>query len=184
MQQGMQGTNTMALQGTGFSLQNNLLQSQLRQLQYGPQSENSEERPGTSTTGSVSAPPMSMSSGATNTLNVRLIVENAAASPSKQAPRRSGMAKDTGIQTAENEPSIDGLSLALANHWVDDETRARVLRGKVYAEDSAEDTVKDIEDTRRLRPVLADRAGRGRVMMLANVPLTHSLLAALSQGPQ
>lgn len=172
-------SNGLSIQNNGLSLQNSLLQSHLRQLQDG-----SPRRPAADP--SPVPPSMSAGEGGANTLNVRLFVDNAATT---HLSRVSARGPGTGIRATGNEDEdgdADGdgdgdgdaagvvgsdLSIALANHWVDDETRARVLRGKVYSDDSSE----------AASPCRSDKPGRGRVMMLANVPITQSLVTALSQ---
>lgn len=138
----------LSIQNNSLSLQNNLLHSHLRQLQEGP---------------------------------VKVVV------PAEAMPmpaRGTSAAPGTGRRATEDrdargERASDGASAALflANNWVDDETRAHVLRGKVYSDDSS-------ETASELRPGRGEKAGRGHVMMLANIPLTHSLLSALSHMPR
>lgn len=148
--------NGLSIQNNSLSLQNNLLYSHLRQLQQGPAKD--------------AAPPstrLSAGEESTNTFNVRLFVDNA-------VPGTGLRTADDGDWHGERGGSDLSTALLLANNWVDDETRARVLRGKVYSDDST-------EAAGELQLGCSGKADRGRVMMLANVPLTQSLLSTLSQ---
>jgi hypothetical protein len=83
-----------------------------------------------------------------------------------------------GTDSDENDAvqgnSIDETAGRITYLHANDESRARVIGGKVYEEEVRR------PPARRLRSAATSEAS-GNVMMLANVPLTENLLFALAQ---
>ncbi|KAJ6088334.1 hypothetical protein N7486_009595 [Penicillium sp. IBT 16267x] len=173
-----------ALQNEGFSFRDNftsgLLQSQLHQSQAGGgQSGSTTNNSGTSG--------LPSSTGATSTLNVRLFLDNYAAAvppaPSSRVRNLYANVHDPTVATISTDSdettavaqgnSIDETAGRITHLHANDESRARVIGGKVYEEEVRR------PPPRRLRSASTSEAS-GSVMMLANVPLTNSLLFALA----
>ncbi|KAJ5667479.1 hypothetical protein N7507_003343 [Penicillium longicatenatum] len=168
-----------ALQNEGFLFRDNvtdgLLQSQLHQLQAsGGQSGSTTNKSRTSA--------LPNSTAATSTLNVRLFLDNYGASSSRARNLHTGVPNPTvataGTDSHENDAvqgdSIDETAGRITYLHANDESRARVIGGKVYEEEVRR------PPARRLRSASMSEAS-GSVMMLANVPLTENLLFALAQ---
>lgn len=174
-----------ALQNEGFSFRDNvtggLLQSQLHQLQAGGQSGSTTNNSGTSA--------LPSSTDATSTLNVRLFLDNYGATvpvaPSSRVRNlytevQNSTVVTTGTESDENTAvaradTIDETAGRITHLHANDESRARVLGGKVYEEEVRRPR------PRRLRSASMWEAS-GSIMMLANVPLTENLLFALARN--
>ncbi|KAJ5563906.1 hypothetical protein N7513_000148 [Penicillium frequentans] len=174
-----------ALENEGFSFRDNvtggLLQSQLHQLQAGGQSGSTTNNGGTSA--------LPSSTAATSTFNARLFVDHYGATvPTAPSSRLRNLYTEMNnligvtVGTDSNEytavaqgDTIEETAGRITHLHANDESRARVIGGKVYEEEVRRPR------PRRLRSASTSEAS-GSVMMLANVPLTENLLLALARN--
>ncbi|KAJ5570244.1 uncharacterized protein N7459_009674 [Penicillium hispanicum] len=190
------------LQNNGLSLQNDLLHPQLHQLQQ--QVVRGAPDPSTSAaTGETGA------GAGTNTFNVRLLVDNAVPSnvpASSSSPSRTQYLREiqnttqaSGLTTEDIKPvvpvpkngrfdthsvvsspssrdSSDPSSGWLAGLRMDDSERAHVTRGKVHSEEEP----CDVPGRARLKRT--SHSSRQPIMLLANVPLSQTLLTSLFEN--
>ncbi|KAJ5248928.1 hypothetical protein N7468_000379 [Penicillium chermesinum] len=173
---GFNPANLLSSNGTSFSaaaVPGDVLRAELGSLPIGIQGSNSQTAPQTSnTTGQP------QSGG--NTMNLNIRIENPALNTPHHHQWRSPVA------TVEDDDSNEVLSESsveeeykenenegwLASLRLEDSERARMVAGKCYEEEEKQRSPS--------LPPLSTRDASHRVMSMANVPVTHSMLSSLA----
>ncbi|KAJ5280029.1 hypothetical protein N7478_005401 [Penicillium angulare] len=199
------------MENEGFSFRDNitgnLLMAQLRQLQasgQGTSTTNATTASNNNGTGNNNTPMAYNTigpSGTTHTLNVRLFIENGntVQYPTHHSPthvrntntnfahqyfpddptRNRSHSSHSGFTALTLDDDSNETEGWLSRYRMDDHTRALMVRGKVHEEEEA---VKSPPQKSQPRRSSFERDSQSRVMTLANVPLTHNLLASVREN--